>query len=140
VQRSFWSVCAGRRRAAVLVGPLYLDPTGSLPRAQMAADGATSPVAGRPAEGLLTEPTAVARPGARELVFMPLWRPLPLYSLIRRREVAEDRCARGSDQPHGGAGAEIPAAARKVSARQMWIALAILAKILKPQMDQNGGW
>jgi hypothetical protein len=30
----------------------------------------TSPVAGRPAEGLLTEPTAVARPGARELIFM----------------------------------------------------------------------
>jgi hypothetical protein len=30
----------------------------------------TSPVAGRPAEGLLTQPTAVARPGARELVFM----------------------------------------------------------------------
>src|SRR5215831_2576371 len=31
----------------------------------------TSPVAGRPGEGLLTKPTAVARPGARELVFMP---------------------------------------------------------------------
>jgi hypothetical protein len=31
----------------------------------------TSPVAGRPAEGLPTEPRAVARPGARELVFMP---------------------------------------------------------------------
>ena len=31
----------------------------------------TSPVAGRPAEGLLTEPRAVARPGARELVFLP---------------------------------------------------------------------
>src|SRR5215831_19810674 len=30
----------------------------------------TSPVAGRPAEGLLTEPRAVARPGARELVIM----------------------------------------------------------------------
>src|SRR5262249_35506874 len=30
----------------------------------------TSPVAGRPGEGLLTEPTAVARPGARELVIM----------------------------------------------------------------------
>jgi hypothetical protein len=30
---------------AVLVGPLYLDRTGSLPRAQMAADGPTSPLA-----------------------------------------------------------------------------------------------
>src|SRR5262249_4570156 len=31
----------------------------------------TSPVAGRAREGLLTEPIAVARPGARELVLMP---------------------------------------------------------------------
>src|SRR5260370_21654156 len=34
---------------AVLVGPLYLDRTGSLPRAQMAADGASRPLPRVPA-------------------------------------------------------------------------------------------
>ena len=35
----------GRRRAAVLEGPLHLDRTGSLLRAQMTADGALQPIA-----------------------------------------------------------------------------------------------
>jgi hypothetical protein len=36
---------------AVLIGPLYLDRLGSLPRAQMAADGATLSSERVPAKG-----------------------------------------------------------------------------------------
>jgi hypothetical protein len=45
---------------AVLVGPLYLDRTGSLPRAQMAADGARGPM----------PPIAVRRGSPRS---RPIW-------------------------------------------------------------------
>ena len=58
----------------------------------------------------------------------------------RRREAAEDRYAGGRRTTHGGASAQIPAAAREVSTRQSGIASVILVKILMLQMDQMEGW
>src|SRR5258708_34929013 len=47
------------------------------PITEMAAYGASCPLAARPGEGHLTEPIADIQPARRELVFMPHSRPWP---------------------------------------------------------------
>ena len=72
---------------------------------------------------------------------MPLWLTTyaALFAYLAGEKQPKIGAQGGAEQPNGGASAEIPPAARKVSARQTWIASAILVKILIPQMDQNGG-
>ena len=51
--------------------PLWVEPPHCWASARRSGIGATSPVAPRPREGRLTEPTAAAQPWPRERVLMP---------------------------------------------------------------------
>src|SRR5215472_1223138 len=85
-------------------------------------------------EGPLTEPRAAAQAWPRELVFIPFWRPLPLYSMISpTRGSRRPERKRGAPNNHRvGRERRRPRRERLLPGNMgtHWIASAIVAKIL----------